>query len=153
MRFYDSKKSVFSSSSFHLKFFSFLFIFFRRFCFFSSKGFELSFYSGVYSSSIGFTQRFGESAKQLVGLSGICIGIGEISGGVLFGLLGSRTIKYGRDPIVIIGFLVHLFSFLLIYLNLPNDAPCSYFFFYIFLSLFYLIEITPISIAIAHIIH
>lgn len=87
-------------------------------------GFELSFYSGVYSPSIGFTLRFGESAKQLVGLSGICIGIGEISGGVLFGLLGSRTIKYGRDPIVIVGFIVHLLSFLLIYLNLPNDAPC-----------------------------
>lgn len=84
----------------------------------------MSFYSGVYSPSIGFTLRFGESAKQFVGLSGICIGIGEISGGVIFGLLGSRTIKYGRDPIVIVGFIVHLLSFLLIYLNLPNDAPC-----------------------------
>lgn len=66
----------------------------------------------------------GESAKQLVGLSGIFIGIGEISGGVLFGLLGSKTIKYGRDPIVIVGFIVHLISFVLIYLNLPDDAPC-----------------------------
>lgn len=87
-------------------------------------GFELSFYSGVYSPSIGFTQKMGESAKQLVGLSGICIGIGEIFGGILFGLLGSRTIKYGRDPIVIVGFIVHLISFLLIYLNLPDEAPC-----------------------------
>lgn len=87
-------------------------------------GFELSFYSGVYSPSIGFTLKMGESAKQLVGLSGIFIGIGEISGGVLFGLLGSKTIKYGRDPIVIVGFIVHLISFVLIYLNLPDDAPC-----------------------------
>ncbi|XP_055312728.1 UNC93-like protein MFSD11 isoform X2 [Sitodiplosis mosellana] len=86
-------------------------------------GFELSFYSGVYSPSIGFTSKMGESAKQLVGLSGICIGIGEIFGGVLFGLLGSKTIKYGRDPIVIIGFIVHLISFLLIFLNLPDNAP------------------------------
>lgn len=86
-------------------------------------GFELSFYSGVISSSIGFTSKIGQSAKQLVGLSGICIGVGEIFGGVLFGLLGSKTIKYGRDPIVIAGFIVHLISFLLIYLNLPDNAP------------------------------
>ncbi|XP_031634196.1 UNC93-like protein MFSD11 [Contarinia nasturtii] len=86
-------------------------------------GFELSFYSGVYGPSIGFTLKIGESAKQLVGLSGIAIGIGEIFGGILFGLLGSKTVKYGRDPIVIIGFIVHMFSFLLIYLNLPDDAP------------------------------
>lgn len=89
-----------------------------------STGFELSFYSGVYSPSIGFTLKIGQSAKQLVGLSGICIGVGEIFGGVLFGLLGSKTIKYGRDPIVIAGFVVHLISYLLIYLNLPDDAPC-----------------------------
>lgn len=93
----------------------------------SFSGFELSFYSGVYSPSIGFTTKIGQSAKQLVGLSGICIGVGEIFGGVLFGLLGSKTIKYGRDPIVIAGFVVHLFSFLLIYLNLPDDAPCEKF--------------------------
>lgn len=69
--------------------------------------------------------KFGESAKQLVGLSGIFIGGGEIFGGILFGLLGNKTIKYGRDPIVIIGFVVHLISFLLIFLNLPNDSPFS----------------------------
>lgn len=83
----------------------------------------MSFFSGVYSPSIGFTLKFGDNAKQLVGLSGICIGVGEIFGGVLFGLLGNKTTKYGRDPIVIMGFFVHLISFLLIYLNLPNDAP------------------------------
>lgn len=88
-------------------------------------GFELSFYSGVYSTSIGFTLKMGEIAKQLVGLSGICIGIGEISGGVLFGLLGTKTIKYGRDPIVIMGFIVHLISFLMIYLNIPDSAPLN----------------------------
>lgn len=43
-------------------------------------GLELSFYSGVYSSSIGFTKNFGEIAKQLVGLSGIFIGVGEVLG-------------------------------------------------------------------------
>lgn len=43
-------------------------------------GIELSFFSGVYSSSIGFTLQLGENAKQLVGLSGILIGLGEVLG-------------------------------------------------------------------------
>lgn len=86
-------------------------------------GFELSFFSGVYSSSIGFTLAIGESAKRLVGLSGICIGVGEVFGGILFGLLGSKTVKYGRDPIVITGFVIHLLGFLLIFMNLPDEAP------------------------------
>ncbi|XP_037042779.1 UNC93-like protein MFSD11 [Bradysia coprophila] len=86
-------------------------------------GLELSFFSGVYSPSIGFTLSLGESSKQLVGLSGICIGIGEVSGGVLFGLLGSKTNKFGRDAIVIAGFVVHIVSFILIFLNLPDSAP------------------------------
>ncbi|CRK93330.1 CLUMA_CG006871, isoform A [Clunio marinus] len=86
-------------------------------------GLELSFFSGVYSPSIGFTQAIGESAKQLVGLSGIFIGVGEVSGGVLFGLLGARTSnKIGRDPIVILGFIVHVIAFFFIFLNLPNNA-------------------------------
>lgn len=86
-------------------------------------GFELSFFSGVYSSSIGFTLAIGESAKQLVGLSGICIGVGEVFGGILFGLLGSKTVKYGRDPVVIMGLIIHLASFVLIFLNLPDKSP------------------------------
>lgn len=43
-------------------------------------GLHLSFYSGVYSSSIGFTTKMGSNSKQLVGLSGILIGVGEIIG-------------------------------------------------------------------------
>lgn len=88
-----------------------------------SAGLELSFFSGVYSPSIGFTQAIGESAKQLVGLSGIFIGVGEVFGGISFGLLGARTSnKIGRDPIVILGFIVHVLAFFLIFLNLPNIA-------------------------------
>lgn len=86
-------------------------------------GLELSFFSGVYSPSIGFTTHIGESAKQLVGLSGIFIGVGEVFGGVAFGLLGARTSnKLGRDPIVILGFIIHIIAFFLIFLNLPNVA-------------------------------
>lgn len=86
-------------------------------------GLELSFFSGVYSPSIGFTSAFGDIAKQLVGLSGICIGSGEVFGGVLFGLMGSKFTRIGRNPIVIAGFVVHIISFVLIFLNLPDDSP------------------------------
>jgi len=58
-------------------------------------GVELSFFSGVYSSAIGFTLNLGEQAKRLVGLCGILVGGGEVIGGALFGLLGSKTVKSG----------------------------------------------------------
>jgi len=86
-------------------------------------GTELSFFSGVYSPSIGFTRQLGSDVKQLVGLSGIFIGLGEVFGGALFGILGTKTIRWGRDPIVLFGFLIHIISFFLIFLNLPNSAP------------------------------
>ncbi|KAK4876681.1 hypothetical protein RN001_009187 [Aquatica leii] len=86
-------------------------------------GIELSFYSGVYSSTIGFTNAFGENAKQLVGLSGIFIGVGEVLSGALFGILGAKFTRWGRDPIVMAGFVVHLIAFFLIFINLPNSSP------------------------------
>lgn len=86
-------------------------------------GIELSFFSGVYSSSIGFTKAFGEKAKELVGMSGILIGFGEVLGGSLFGILGAKFSRWGRDPIVMAGFVIHLIAFFLIFLNLPNSSP------------------------------
>ncbi|EAT34452.1 AAEL013304-PA [Aedes aegypti] len=86
-------------------------------------GLALSFFSGVYGASIGFTKAIGESAKQLVGLNGVFIGVGEVLGGVFFGLLGKRTAKWGRDPIVIAGFILHIISFVLIFMNIPDAAP------------------------------
>lgn len=43
--------------------------------------------------------------------------------GAAFGLLGKRTTKWGRDPIVILGFVLHIISFFVIFLNIPNKAP------------------------------
>lgn len=85
-------------------------------------GLELGFFSGVYSSSVGFTLNLTNS-KELVGISGIFIGVGEVLGGAAFGILGSKTVKWGRDPIVIGGFLVHIVSFFLVFINLPNQSP------------------------------
>ncbi|XP_055616683.1 UNC93-like protein MFSD11 [Toxorhynchites rutilus septentrionalis] len=86
-------------------------------------GLALSFFSGVYGASIGFTNAIGETAKQLVGLNGVFLGVGEVLGGIVFGLLGKRTTKWGRDPIVIIGFIIHIMSFFLVFMNLPDSAP------------------------------
>ena len=47
-------------------------------------GLMLTFWSGVYGTSIGRTKKFGEDAKSLVGLHGIVIGAGEIIGGKKF---------------------------------------------------------------------
>lgn len=48
-----------------------------------------------------------------------------MAGGLLFGLLGKKTVRWGRDPIVLAGFVIHLVSFFLIFINLPNDANYS----------------------------
>lgn len=86
-------------------------------------GLVLTFYSGVYSNSIGFMKILGESRKRLVGLSGIFIGVGEVVGGAVFGILASKISgRFGGWPVVIIGLILHLFAFISIFLNLPNDA-------------------------------
>ncbi|KAF3845947.1 hypothetical protein F7725_003025 [Dissostichus mawsoni] len=63
-------------------------------------GLELSFYSGVYGTCIGATAQFGESAKGLIGISGIVVGIGEIVGGGLFGLLCKNN-RFRRTSVVV----------------------------------------------------
>ena len=44
----------------------------------------------------------------------------------MFGILGKRTIKFGRDPVVLLGFLVHIVSFYLAFLNLSSDCPFTH---------------------------
>jgi len=87
-------------------------------------GFELTFFSGVYGTSVGNIKpgKIDEPKRQ-IGLIGMLIGAGEITGGLLFGIFGKYTNKYGRDPIVLLGFIIHLITFYLIFLNLPNEAP------------------------------
>ncbi|KAM4674659.1 UNC93-like protein MFSD11 isoform 2-T5 [Amazona ochrocephala] len=85
---------------------------------------ELTFFSGVYGTCIGAVNRFGSEAKSLIGLSGIFIGVGEILGGGIFGLLSKKS-RFGRNPVVMLGIVVHFLAFYLIFLNMPNDAPIA----------------------------
>ncbi|NWW52839.1 MFS11 protein, partial [Pedionomus torquatus] len=87
-------------------------------------GLELTFFSGVYGTCIGAVNRFGNEEKSLIGLSGIFIGVGEIVGGGLFGLL-SKNNRFGRNPVVMLGIVVHFISFYLIFFNMPNNAPIA----------------------------
>lgn len=87
-------------------------------------GVELTFYSGVYGTSIGAMSRFGQDAKSLIGISGICVGIGEILGGGVFGLL-NKSSRFGRNPVVLLGLITHYVAFYLIFLNIANDAPLA----------------------------
>ncbi|XP_034960459.1 UNC93-like protein MFSD11 [Zootoca vivipara] len=87
-------------------------------------GLELTFFSGVYGTCIGAVNKFGTEEKSLIGLSGIFIGIGEILGGGIFGLL-SKNSRFGRNPVVMLGIVVHFAAFYLIFYNMPNDAPIA----------------------------
>ncbi|KAK7002887.1 UNC93-like protein MFSD11 [Biomphalaria glabrata] len=90
---------------------------------FAYSGIAMTFFSGVYGASISHNLHFGDSAIGLLGISGIFIGVGEIFGGVLFGLLGKKTNAHGRDPIVMLGYTMHMVAFYLIFINIPENAP------------------------------
>ncbi|NWX85005.1 MFS11 protein, partial [Nothoprocta ornata] len=87
-------------------------------------GLELTFFTGVYGTSIGAVNRFGNEGKSLIGLSGIFIGVGEVLGGGIFGLVSKKN-HFGRNPVVMLGIIVHFIAFYLIFFNIPNDAPIA----------------------------
>ena len=41
----------------------------------------------------------------------------------MFGIFGKRSNKFGREPIVLFGMIVHWICFLLVFLNLPDKSP------------------------------
>lgn len=86
-------------------------------------GLMLTFWSGVYGTSIGRTKKFGEDAKSLVGLHGIVIGAGEIIGGLSFGIFGKHLARFGRHYPVLLGFVVHIGAMVIAFMNLPFRSP------------------------------
>lgn len=86
----------------------------------------LSFFTGVYGTAIGATAQFGLDSKKYIGLSGVFIGIGEIIGGAVFGLMGARVNKgLRRDTIFVLGYLVTMVALVLIFINLPPDSSLA----------------------------
>ena len=86
-------------------------------------GIHLSIYSAVYGTSVGFTNAFGKDRKALSTISNIFIGVGEVLGGAVFGIFGSKTVKHGRTPIVILGCILSLMAYFCAFLNLPHESP------------------------------
>ncbi|XP_072029983.1 UNC93-like protein MFSD11 [Amphiura filiformis] len=91
-------------------------------CFFYT-GLELTFFSGVFGTCVGNVVHFGNNAESYIGICGILIGAGEVVGGASFGIFGSKTIKFGRDPIILLGYIVHMAAFYLCFLNFPGNSP------------------------------
>lgn len=85
-------------------------------------GLHLTLWDGLFSTCIGFTGGFGPDRKPLATISGIIVAAGEVTGGVLFGLLAPLTIKAGRSPIVIAGFILSMTAYTLIFINFPASA-------------------------------
>lgn len=93
------------------------------FCF-AYTGLEQSYWAGIYGTSVGHTSSFGSIAKQLTGLTGVFIGVGEICGGAAFGLIGNRHgAGFGRDSVILFGYVVHIICFFLIFINSPDESP------------------------------
>ena len=88
-------------------------------------GIQLNIWSSVYGTCIGFTHAFGEERKALTTISGIFVALGEMLGGAVFGIFGSVTIKRGRDPIIILGFVLSMAAYFLAFINLPNESPIA----------------------------
>ncbi|KAL1457697.1 hypothetical protein WDU94_007895 [Cyamophila willieti] len=84
-------------------------------------GLHLTFFSSVYSASVGFTLKMGESTKQLVPLAGFLTGVGEISGGILPFILNGRKLC-GLSLIMLIGIVSNLLSYGMTYINIPDVA-------------------------------
>ncbi|WKY17178.1 hypothetical protein Q1695_001641 [Nippostrongylus brasiliensis] len=90
---------------------------------FAYTGIEQSFWTGVYPTCISFSQQLGSNTNSMLALNSITAGIGQVAAGLLFGILGDRTRKLGRDSIVLLGTVIHLIAFVLIYASFPSDAP------------------------------
>lgn len=110
---YAFKSSIMLSIKKEMIFLSIVFIY---------TGLELNFFTAVYGTCIGNVQlpTFGIRA---VGLNGIFIGLGEVTGGLIFMVLGALVKTNCRKIIVIVGFLVHMTTFFIIYLNMPKLCP------------------------------
>lgn len=85
-------------------------------------GLECGLCLAVYGSTLGFTKRLPHKDTTTISLSGMLVAVGEVAGGAMFGIMGRKTIKWGRYPIMILGFVVQTIAFVIIVINLPNAS-------------------------------
>ena len=79
---------------------------------------------GVLFSNLGHTySRISIIFILFLGLHGIFVGVGEILGGLCFGILGAKLVRHGRDPVVLTGFVSTMTAFFLAFINIPSNAP------------------------------
>ncbi|XP_003381597.1 putative ATP synthase F0, A subunit [Trichinella spiralis] len=87
-------------------------------------GILLTFWSGVYGTCLTFTRQFTVSTKVLLALNVIFVGLGESLGsGLVFGLIISTIESMGRPVVIILGAVVNVLSFFLIFLYIPSMSP------------------------------
>ncbi|OQV20208.1 UNC93-like protein MFSD11 [Hypsibius exemplaris] len=85
-------------------------------------GVELTFYINVFGTSLGYSRQFGDLRESLVGLHGLFVAVGQMAGGLVYGLLGGCQRKYGRDTGILLALLLHMVGFYLAYLVIPERA-------------------------------
>lgn len=84
-------------------------------------GFSLSFFSGIYTTSVGNTLLL-EGAASMLGLVGVGIGLGQVVGGGIF-VFGSNLLnKLSRTILLNVCLFIHFGAFVCIYLNIPKMA-------------------------------
>lgn len=44
-------------------------------------------------------------------------------GGAFFGIFGKKIVKWGREPFIAGGFTISAVTYIIIFINLPNDSP------------------------------
>ena len=83
-------------------------------------GLSSAFRNDIYNTSIGYTMQFHD--VSLVGLAGVMLGIGELTGSAICAALNSRMPHITRGKIVTTGILINYLAYLLISLNIPPEA-------------------------------
>ncbi|CAJ0583722.1 unnamed protein product, partial [Mesorhabditis spiculigera] len=88
-------------------------------CFLGAEG---VFHSGVYGAALAATSRL-ERNEASIAYNVLAIGLGEIIGGLLFGVGARSPSPYGRRAVVGLGSVLLLAAFFMSFLFLPKDSP------------------------------